>query len=509
MSRAATRLPRPLGLLFVVATLLVGVLAVQAPAFARVVVSRAELVDGNLRIEGQATANRTITVDGVAMTTSDGAGDFRISRSSYIGPDDCTVDVNDGSATAETVRLSGCTGPASAPTITPDVAELGPAYVGSFLRILVGIGPETTGPVSWQVIAGALPNGLVIRIPEPAGRPPHVEPTYMYIEGTPTTVQTSTFTLRATDADGLTATRTYTMVVNPARPLAIRFDTGGAPLRVGESATMFFYGSGGVLPYQWSISAGQPPPGMTLVDSHVGDELVTVSGTPTASGTFTWTMRLTDAQGSVLDSTYSASVDPASTVTALAISPATVVAGGSATGTVTISPVAPGSGASVALTSSNPAVASVPATVSVLAAASSATFTVSTAAVSTPTTVTVTASLGGVSQSATVTVEPGSADPTPVPLTAPTLLSPANDARWAPGVSQRFDWSDVSGAGGYVLQVSASSAFTTVELQRSVTASEVALSFASEGARYWRVRAVDGSGNPGPWSATRTFRIKG
>jgi hypothetical protein len=65
-------------------------------------VSRAELRSGTLRLEGNAAANRTITVDGVAMGTSDGSGRFRIERRGFVAPADCTVDVNEGSATATT-----------------------------------------------------------------------------------------------------------------------------------------------------------------------------------------------------------------------------------------------------------------------------------------------------------------------------------------------------------------------------------------------------------------------
>ncbi|MEA2323489.1 MAG: hypothetical protein QOD81_3339 [Solirubrobacteraceae bacterium] len=36
----------------------------------------------------------------VAMGNSDGSGDFKVSRSGYTTPADCTVDVNDGSAAA-------------------------------------------------------------------------------------------------------------------------------------------------------------------------------------------------------------------------------------------------------------------------------------------------------------------------------------------------------------------------------------------------------------------------
>jgi len=88
---------------------LIGALLVASEAQAAVSISRAELSGTQLRIEGQASANRTITVDGVAMGTSDGSGRFRIERSGFTAPADCTVDVNDGSATAASARLSGCT----------------------------------------------------------------------------------------------------------------------------------------------------------------------------------------------------------------------------------------------------------------------------------------------------------------------------------------------------------------------------------------------------------------
>src|SRR3712207_1275458 len=83
------------------------VLAPSAPA--AVTVSRAEVSGTQLRLEGRALANRTITVDGVAMGTSDGAGGFRIERSPYTRPADCTIDVDDGSATPANARLTGCT----------------------------------------------------------------------------------------------------------------------------------------------------------------------------------------------------------------------------------------------------------------------------------------------------------------------------------------------------------------------------------------------------------------
>ena len=49
-------------------------------------------------------------------------------------------------------------------------------------------------------------------------------------------------------------------------------------------------GSGGTTPYSWSISAGALPGGLTL-----GAKTGTISGTPTASGTFSFTAEVTDS----------------------------------------------------------------------------------------------------------------------------------------------------------------------------------------------------------------------
>jgi hypothetical protein len=103
---------------------LIGVLLMASTAQAAVSISRAELNGTNLRIEGRAAANSTITVDGVAMGTSDGAGNFRIERSGFTAPADCTVDVNDGSASPASARLSGCTVSSPPPSSSASLSSL-------------------------------------------------------------------------------------------------------------------------------------------------------------------------------------------------------------------------------------------------------------------------------------------------------------------------------------------------------------------------------------------------
>src|SRR5436309_1030330 len=88
----------------------------------------------------------------------------------------------------------------------------------------------------------------------------------------------------------------------------------------------------------------------------------------------------------------------------LTLSPSTVNAGSSSTGTVTLNGPAPAGGKVVALSSSKPSVASVPASVTVPAGSSSATFIVTTSPGSSNTSVTVSATAGGVTKSATLSI---------------------------------------------------------------------------------------------------------
>ena len=158
------------------------------------------------------------------------------------------------------------------------------------------------------------------------------------------------------------------------------------------------------------------------------------------------------------------------------------------------------------VTSSNPQVAAVAPTVTVSAHAAAANVLVTTTNPTAPTTVTLSVSGAGVTRTATLTVNPIPVV-TPSPLPAPSLLAPAAGARFGVGQSIPFDWSTVSGAASYTLQVGTSTAFTTVVLTRTVTASQLSAAVSSAGDRFWRVRANRSDGTAGAWSAARSIRI--
>ena len=87
---------------------------------------------------------------------------------------------------------------------------------------------------------------------------------------------------------------------------------------------------------------------------------------------------------------------------------------------------------------------------------------------------------------------------------APSLLSPAQDATPAQPVA--FDWSDVSGATSYRIQIDDSSTFTSPLVSNQVvTASRFTAPTLAARRHWWRVRAINAAGVAGAFSTVRRF----
>jgi hypothetical protein len=137
----------------------------------------------------------------------------------------------------------------------------------------------------------------------------------------------------------------------------------------------------------------------------------------------------------------------------------------------------------------------------------SASFTVTTAEVTASTPVSIFAVYGSVIRTAALTIHPPGSAPGALP--APTLVSPSNGAQFRRGRTISFDWSDVSGAASYTMQIDDSSAFSTsLVLERNRTTSSFSTSSLPTGTFWWRVRANDSSGTPGAWSVVRTLEVR-
>ncbi len=104
-------------------------------------------------------------------------------------------------------------------------------------------------------------------------------------------------------------------------------------------------------------------------------------------------------------------------------------------------------------------------------------------------------------------------DSTPPP--APTPQLPADNTQSQ--AATLFGWSAVTDPSGvtYTLQVASDQAFSAVVLEKkglvtpgyTLTEQEKLPSASKEKPYYWRVRAVDGASNEGPWSAPKSFYV--
>jgi uncharacterized protein YpmB len=93
----------------------------------------------------------------------------------------------------------------------------------------------------------------------------------------------------------------------------------------------------------------------------------------------------------------------------------------------------------------------------------------------------------------------------------PALLSPADNQvlQLTPDLSVVFTWDTAAGGTGYVLQVSRSRLFSTLEINSRRQKNTASAKVTSEGSFYWRVAAVGPDGETGPFTSFRRFRVSG
>lgn len=249
---------------------------------------------------------------------------------------------------------------------------------------------------TFSITSGSLPPGLSM--------PASYGASGTIVAGTPSTQGTFTFTVRGTDQEGQPLQQTYRIEVGAPPPLVITSGSCCANGSVGTPYAANFFADGGVPPDVWSVPSGQLPPGLSLC----GTPPATLDGLPTMAGTFTFTVRVTDSQGTQATETASIIVQASSsTPDSLSLSSACVRGGLSVTGSIRLSNPAPSGGTVVNLSSDHPhSVASVPATVTVPAGATRATFIVNTQPQSQTATATISAAFDNQYFTAGLTVTP-------------------------------------------------------------------------------------------------------
>lgn len=141
------------------------------------------------------------------------------------------------------------------------------------------IGTNVTGlSVTFSLGQGSLPPGLTL---SPTG----------VLSGTPTATGATTFTVNATDSFNAQASQPYTLTVASLAPLQVT--TSSLPLAATTAAySQTLAVTGGSTPYSFTVVNGDLPAGLALNPTSGA-----VTGTPTATGIATFTVRVTDALG--------------------------------------------------------------------------------------------------------------------------------------------------------------------------------------------------------------------
>uniref|UniRef100_UPI003EB99D64 autotransporter family protein n=1 Tax=Xanthomonas sacchari TaxID=56458 RepID=UPI003EB99D64 len=213
---------------------------------------------------GSLPSGMSLSAGGVLSGTPTTAGNFAF-----------TVRVTDANAftAAQAFTLT-----VASPTLTLSPPALPAGTAGSaYSQALSATGG--TAPYSYSLATGALPAGLSLSA---AG----------VLSGTPTQAGSFVFTATVTDSTAGVpgqASRSYTLSI--AAPTL----TPGQPtLPAGTAGTAYnqtLSTSGGTAPYSYSVVSGALPTGLSLTTAGV------LSGTPSAAGSFAFSIKVSDANG--------------------------------------------------------------------------------------------------------------------------------------------------------------------------------------------------------------------
>lgn len=146
-----------------------------------------------------------------------------------------------------------------------------------------------TPQLTFDLLDGTIPAGLTF---SPLGR----------LTGTVMEVGSSTFTVEVTDANGATATKQYTVVVNALPQIST---AAARDCTTGMQYVEDLANTGGTGPFSWTLTSGSLPASTTIVPA-----TGLISGTAKAPGTYTFTVQLTDAIGAVTTKDFETVVNP-------------------------------------------------------------------------------------------------------------------------------------------------------------------------------------------------------
>ncbi len=175
----------------------------------------------------------------------------------------------------------GSSGGGGGSGIAITTSGLSDGAVGTTYAATVTTNASAGTTLNWNLI-GSLPPGLSIVYTNFEA----------FISGNPAAAGTFNFTLEVSDGGG-NDSQALAITILPGPPSIVTTSLNDGVINLAYSAQITATG-GSSAGYTWSVTSGSLPPGLSLTD---GTPSATLSGTPTQTGTFNFTLNLIDSVG--------------------------------------------------------------------------------------------------------------------------------------------------------------------------------------------------------------------
>jgi hypothetical protein len=213
---------------------------------------------------------------GLAVNVNNVTGQVQVTSATIVGNYTVTIVATDNCNATTTATLAVSV---ACPAITISPATLPNGVQGTAYNQSLTASPAV-GNYTYAVTTNVLPSGLSLNSTTGA------------ITGTPTAVGNYTFVVTVTNSGGCTKAQSYNIIITGTCTTITLSPATLPAATLGTAYNQTVTAAGGVAPYTFSVSSGALPLGLTL-DANTG----ALTGTPTAGGTFAFTIKATGQGG--------------------------------------------------------------------------------------------------------------------------------------------------------------------------------------------------------------------